>query len=409
MVMGVHVLVLLPCYKKYSAVDIYNKKICIIVALNCPYGGNIIPSLRTLAEVLTNKYQVKVCWIFPKQADRDWLNELEKKYEVEFTTRSYGKSFIEIKQIFEKWKPDWVHTHYEAYDIVVAKVVKKLNWDIRMVWHIHDYMTLYTSGESLPLLRKLKRHFSLFLHYGFYGKHASLIAVSDEMAAFCGHYKMKKLSFPPRYFNNTSDQSYINHVKVLLNGIDLTRIIGNRSPSVIVPFTFLSYGGQNVHKRIDYLLMAGEILKAKGCTFRILLTKGVDTMQVVRSIYHEKIPEWLVLTEQTDRIVDILKLSSCYVSTSVHETMSTAIAEASIFGLPIIQSDIPGTDWNAKTPSAFLFKSRDEKDLADKMELVMKMDSDCLLCACKKSKKLNKERLSLEKWCDNIIEFYRNL
>ena len=107
MVMGVHVLVLLPCYKKYSAVDIYNKKICIIVALNCPYGGNIIPSLRTLAEVLTYKYQVKVCWIFPKQADRDWLNELEKKYEVEFTTRSYGKSFIEMK-------PDLVHTHYEA-------------------------------------------------------------------------------------------------------------------------------------------------------------------------------------------------------------------------------------------------------------------------------------------------------
>ncbi|MFK2077282.1 glycosyltransferase [Bacteroides fragilis] len=81
---------------------------------------------------------------------------------MEFTTRSYGKSFIEIKQIFEKWKPDLVHTHYEAYDIVVAKVVKKLNWDIRMVWHIHDYMTLDTSGESLPLLRKLKRHFSLF-------------------------------------------------------------------------------------------------------------------------------------------------------------------------------------------------------------------------------------------------------
>lgn len=55
MVMGVHVLVLLPCYKKYSTVDIYNKKICIIVALNCPYGGNIIPSLRILVEALIKK------------------------------------------------------------------------------------------------------------------------------------------------------------------------------------------------------------------------------------------------------------------------------------------------------------------------------------------------------------------
>lgn len=46
--------------------------------------------------------------------------------------------------------------------------------------------------------------------------------------------------------------------------------------------------------------------------------------------------------------------------------MSMAIAEASIWGLPIIESDIIGTSWNRNNPSTFLFEAGNVEMLAEK-------------------------------------------
>lgn len=387
--------------------EIRNKKICFIVALNCPYGGNIIPSLKMLANKLTNEYNATVYWIFPKQPEYDWLIDLRKHYEIAFTTSPYHTASPELKRIFNRWNPDLVHTHYEAYDIPVAKAIDK---KVCMVWHIHDHMTLDTSGQSLGILRKMKRSVAFGIHYGIYGRKAKLIAVSPEMAVFCGHYQTHLFSFPPVYDNEQLESIELPNAKVLINGIDMSRlkvplaISSNNTPTDI--FTFLSYGGQNIHKRIDYLVKAGILLNKKGSKFRIIITKGKDTEKIVKGIVGESLPQWLELVEQTKEIITLLGIASCYVSTSIHETMSTAIAEATIYGIPVIQSDIPGTYWNAKNPSTFLFKKGDVLDLVDKMEKVMAMNDEALRSRCKITQEKNMYRLSLEKWCDEIINYY---
>lgn len=389
--------------------EIKNKRICFIVALNCPYGGNIIPSLKMLANILTKEYNAKIYWVFPKQPEHDWLIDLQKYYEVAFTTSSYHTASLELKRIFNKWNPDLVHTHYEAYDIAVAKAI---NRKVSMVWHIHDHMTLDADGQSFGILRKIKRSAFLALHYGLYGKRAKLIAVSAEMAAFCGHYQTHLFSFPPKYSNEQLEHVKFPHAKVLINGIDISRLQGLSATSLGSQsdiFTFLSYGGQNMHKRVDYLVKAGIILSNKGNIFRIVITKGKDTEKIIKGIVGESFPEWLKLVEQTNEIIDLLSKASCYVSTSVHETMSTAIAEATIYGIPVIQSDISGTYWNAKNPSTFLFKNGDVLDLVDKMEQVMAMDYDQLLSYCKITQKRNIHKLSLEKWCREIIRYYHQV
>ena len=115
--------------------NLINKRICFPVALNCSYGGNTIASLSRLADILVGDYCATVIWIFPKQPSREWISNIQKKYKVFFTSNSYDKCESELKTFFKDCTPDIIHTHYEAYDIAVAKAVDRR---VSMVWHVHD-------------------------------------------------------------------------------------------------------------------------------------------------------------------------------------------------------------------------------------------------------------------------------
>ena len=127
---------------------------------------------------------------------------------------------------------------------------------------------------------------------------------------------------------------------------------------------------------------------------------------MVKEIVGNNIPSWLQLVEQTNDVNQLLNNASCYVSTSVHETMSTAIAEATLAGIPVIQSDIPGTYWNANNPSVFLFKSGNIDDLVTKMEMVIKSNRTQLIEDCRISRQNNLERLQIDTWCKKVLDSY---
>ena len=172
-------------------------------------------------------------------------------------------------------------------------------------------------------------------------------------------------------------------------------------------FTFLAYGGRNSQKRIDILVKAGELLSRESKDFEILITKGVDTLDVLNEIYHNGYPSWLKPIPQNTDITKILSMADCFVSTSRRETFSFAICEASVYGLPVIQSDIEGTRWNANNPSTFLFRNLDYKDLAKKMAQLMKIPTNELFEKCMETRKSNALNYSMEAWVEKIINFYK--
>lgn len=83
-----------------------------------------------------------------------------------------------------------------------------------------------------------------------------------------------------------------------------------------------------------------------------------------------------------------------------------AIAEASIYGLPIIQSDIPGTWWNSQNSSTYLFHVGNAEELAEQMKNVIQADKEVLWTKCQETAEHNKGLLSLDNWCENIISIY---
>ena len=66
--------------------------------------------------------------------------------------------------------------------------------------------------------------------------------------------------------------------------------------------------------------------------FEILITKGVDTLDVLNEIYNNGYPSWLKPIPQNTDITKILSMADCFVSTSRRETFSFAICEASVYG-----------------------------------------------------------------------------
>lgn len=147
----------------------------------------------------------------------------------------------------------------------------------------------------------------------------------------------------------------------------------------------------------------------KGMNVAILISNGTDTLNVVSQALGGETTNWCRVVEQTENVCDLFSQADCFVSTSVAETFSYAICEASIYGLPVIQSDIEATLWNAGNPSTLLFKSLDVADLADKMEQMIYADKEDMAKRCLRTREHNIEAYSIEKWVNNIIEFYNQL
>lgn len=389
--------------------NLKNKHIAIVSSFEAPYGGNFIKMLTALGKRLRIE-GAEPFYIFPIQSKKGYLDDLTEEFTVGYTRKPYSKCMPDLYDYFEKWNIDLIHVHFEAYDIPAAKAIRKIGRDIKMVWHLHDNITLNKEGLNFKCFRKIATHFRFWYHWGWLGRNAYFIPVSQEVGVIENHYRKHFFSFPPE--DVSVDK--LNAIKlirgeVVINGIDLSRIFKDTIYSIPEgQFQFLTFGGHTKRKGIPTILSASELLVKENLDFHLNITKGVGTEEYVKTRYSH-VPEWLTLIEQSEDVCSLLDKNSCFISAATKETMSMAIAEASIYGLPVIQSGIPGTWWNADSPSTFLFKVNDAEDLARQMKAVMDMDRNELMTLCRKTSKINKENLSMDRWVSKIISIYEKV
>ena len=374
------------------------------------YGGNFILMLKSLAARLKKEYQCNIIFVFPQQTQKQWLDDLNKEYIVRFTQNTYSKTTKEIMAFINEYDINLIHTHFEVYDIPVAKAIRNSKRDIKSVWHLHDHLTLEKRKLSFALLRKLKTHLNYWLQYGFWGRKAFFAGVSAEVTHIATHYREHIFRFPKKFSKEDFRRTDWPHAEVVINGIDISRINKtNEKKEVHKSFRFLTFGGDAFGKGISTILKASEILKSEGYRFELVITNGYKTPQLLELYFGGQTPEWLKIVNQTNDISQLFNACDAYISASLYETMSMAIAEASIFGLPIIQSDIPGTLWNSDTPSSFLFKVEDATDLANQMKTMMECDKKLLQEQCNISSEINTRRLDMNLWCEKITNIYKRL
>lgn len=360
-------------------------------AFAAPYAGNFIRSFCALEEALLPS-GMKMAYVFPANAKKQaWWEDFAAKHQVYFTESisESGKS-KELANIAKELDPAIIHTHFEGYDVPVTMAVKSCQSKARIVWHMHDVLAYHQNP-----LKRLYQYFSFFRHYCYYGTGVSAIGVSKQILDFTSRYR------------HLLGGIFLKS-EVIENGVDFSRLSQRQSFQEHRSFTFLALGGRNVQKRVDLLLDAASRLY-KDNNIRVLITEGSDTAQAVDDFFRGQIPEWCIVIPQSDDINSIFDQADCFVSTSVHETFSYAICEASVYGLPVIQSDIEGTKWNSNNPSTYVFKSENVDDLAGAMEKVMSEDPAILSTRVKETQNNNKREYSLDIWCRKIVNFYEEI
>lgn len=373
--------------------NIRNGRLLCIAQYAAPYEGNFIASLEALEAILCKEYKCEVAYVFPRLASSQaWIHKFMLEHRTFFTCNDVCHSYTELEKIREEYMPTLVHTHFDGYDLAVNKVFFN---GVKIVWHMHNHL----SYVNHPL-KAIYQMWCFLQHYGWQSKNVNIISVSDEMKKFVE--KWRKRSIYGTLFAGGGKIQFIP------NGIELSRVLNKRKPRISDDkFIFLAFGGRNSQKRIDVLLEAGkELIKLRN-DFQVFITKGTDTESVVNNYFQGNLPSWVILKDQTEDIASLFNSVDCFISSSEHETFSYAICEASVFGLPVIQSDIAGTMWNAKNPSTRLFKVNDPLALCKQMNFIIDADKEELEKQIQVTIENNRRDYSLEQWAHNVISFYK--
>jgi glycosyltransferase involved in cell wall biosynthesis len=353
-----------------------------------PYKGAFINSLQRLEEL--NYGKIHFVYVFPEDTkETPWINQFMEGHKVFFTKNDVRKSSEALFEIFKNVKPTIVHTHFDGYDIPVIHAkrnyIRETKVDVKLIWHLHNTIEYHSN-----FVKRFYQFFVFKYHYGLLAKNVNIVSVSKEMALFLN--KFGKRSLP----TVSTD--------VFANGVKLPENVSFKFHNDSVVFG--AFGGRNVQKRIDLLLEASTNLITKGLKFRVVITKGIDTEVVVNKFFAGKQPKWLTLIDQTDAIGNFFNKINCFISSSVHETFSFAILEATFYNIPVIQSDISGTIWNADRPSTFLFESLNSKQLSEKMEEILLLDQHKISELCLKTKEINSTLYDIDIWCTKIHDVY---
>lgn len=378
-----------------SNMNIRNGRLLFIAQYAAPYEGNFIASLEALEAILCKEYKCEVAYVFPRLASSQaWIHKFMLEHRTFFTCNDVRHSYTELEKIREEYMPTLVHTHFDGYDLAVNKVFFN---GVKIVWHMHNHL----SYVNHPL-KAIYQMWCFLQHYGWQSKNVNIISVSDEMKKFVE--KWRKRSIYGTLFAGGGKIQFIP------NGIELSRVLNKRKPRISDDkFIFLAFGGRNSQKRIDVLLEAGkELIKLRN-DFQVFITKGTDTESVVNNYFQGNLPSWVILKDQTEDIASLFNSVDCFISSSEHETFSYAICEASVFGLPVIQSDIAGTMWNAKNPSTRLFKVNDPLALCKQMNFIIDADKEELEKQIQVTIENNRRDYSLEQWAHNVISFYKQI
>lgn len=377
--------------------DIKGRTVVHLAQYAAPYLGNFVKSLMHLEERL-KKDGGNMVYVFPPQAgDCAWFEDFASKHEVGLILPG-AAGVAAIEAIIKKYNGKvLMHTHFEGYDEAVCKAVRHRGYDIPVVWHLHDHLSYQPN-----ILKAMYQRWCFFRHYCLPTLRSRVytIAVSQEVDAFV------------RRFGGRFKGSI-----VLPNGIDISRIYKTKDWTFEDDGIrrFVCFGGRNIQKRMDIALEAFKMLYDSGrlkpgeAMLRVVI--GTDSRDVFSRVFGSDaaLPQWLEPIEQDEDIVRVFDGTDCFISAAQHETFSYAVCEATLYGLAVIQSDIPGTMWNAGNPSVKLFKSLDVSDLADKIEDFISIDRHKLAEDTAITAARNRTKYTLDAWCDSVLKMYEKI
>lgn len=358
-------------------------KILHVCQYGAPYEGNFIKSLLRLEEKLIDNNDEVIYAFMHKAKNAPWMANFSINRTVYFLdNRAKGDIISVLRNIINLESPNIIHTHFDGYDI---PVVKANDVNSKVIWHLHNSIMI------LPdILRNIYQRIYFMYKFKYYSKSVYALAVSSEVKEFVERFGMSK-----------------SKVKLQLNGIDPNRISPSES-NKDDSFAFLSFGGISVKgKGTDIILSAFEVIN-ESVNAKLFITEGEGLKTYLSNKYSNKYPSWLEVLPQNDDVNYLFSKANYFISASRGETFSFAIAEAALYGLPIISSDIPGVNWAKELPTVSFFKSGNVESL---IKIIMSLyeDDKFTKSDLENTRKIILQKYTADKWASSIFTYYQTL
>ena len=341
--------------------------IALLASYAAPYPGNFVSSVRLLNEKVKAKGG-KIVFVFPQEVkERGWISQFkdEKVYFLPYAPYSF-LTIKALRKIFKDEKIDVIYSHFSGWDIS-SRIAAPF---IRNVWHCRMNVRTET------VLKKLK----YFIKYRIIGANRTFSigvspAVGKKLTAVAGRKK----------------------ACTICDGIDFSRL-HIRENYAEEKKRVLILGWQPQVKGFDTACDAFES-GVNGLTLSVSCQQA--TKDYIAARFKETLPSWLETIEPTDNVASLYDNTDIFLSASITEGFSAAIAEALYSGLPCVISDIEGTDWAWEMKNVFVFKTGDANSLAAALkkcrETAMTFEN------AEYNRRILLEKYSLDSWAEKVM------
>lgn len=350
-------------------------KILQICAYGSPTPGNFISCLETLENSLKER-NIGTVYAFPEKArEKEWCKKICERTKVYFLpeakARILPQTYSQIKKIYEENDIGIVHSHFELYDIPATVTAPK---NVKVFWHLHDPKKL--GYQSASAAKKLLTR----LQYGFFGRKATLLSVSEEHMDFVislGFRKENTVYFP--------------------NGIDTGRI---KTDSVFSKENnFLMFGWDYHRKGVDLAVEAMKLVQPSDAKVFVVGEELCKTN--LEGCDHPGV----YFKEKSSDVNRLYSGSKAFLHISRAEGLSYALLEAIYYGLPVICSDIPENKVAEEFRGVIFTKNENIQDIANAIKTVSETDG-LITEDIAYNRHVIEDKYSLTSWCKKLVDFY---
>lgn len=292
----------------------------------CSTGGAEIVVKTLLIELKRQGFDVAL-WVLTKinqfkpddkkliTFEKNYIDELlENGIQIEFVgkkpKKNWLRSAIKLNQLYNKYKPNIIHTHLESVSFHVCRSLFFRR--VVLIQTIHSTIIKYPEILRHLMAPRIKR----------------FIAISDGVKTEIKKQKVKD-----------------ENITVIKNGIDLKRFGCKEKIIKSDVEAIVTIGRLTKAKNHNNLIKAIRLLKDKLHSFdlqiphTVIVGTGELLPEIKTLIDKHELQKDIVLFGVCDNIPDMLHESDIYVMSSDWEGLSISLIEALASGIPIVATD----------------------------------------------------------------------
>jgi glycosyltransferase involved in cell wall biosynthesis len=306
------------------------------------HGGAERFGLELSRNLDKDKFDITLCafWKFASEAESYWLKKLAKEHvpvifpgewKGRFNLREYFLAVQRLSHLYQSEPLDIIHSHFQmgTFAAILLKFLSRTivamrtahvslewgrgfpSWVCRQVFTnwLYPIFLDQEAGVSQAVVDKLSRH------------PGEMIAQKDPVLVHNAIY--------PDIFETR--QQPLSHHPLLENAKGKT-IVG-------------SIGRLTKQKGYEYLLEAMPLVIAQiPDIYLVIIGDGELRNELQARVNRLGISEHVLFTGQRDDAISLLRHMKIFILPSIYEGLPTVILESMACGVPVLATDIPGTD-----------------------------------------------------------------